>query len=56
MTFYIFNKQDGTQEAGEYITRPSEEILFEGDKPLDFNESQVGGFKLVEGVLTYDET
>ena len=56
MTFYIFNKQDGTQDAGEYITRPSEEILFEGDKPLDFNESQVGGFKLVGGVLTYDET
>mgnify|MGYP003594568482 CR=1 FL=1 len=55
MTFYIFNKQDGTQGTGEYTTRLSEEILFEGDKPLDFNESQVGGFKLVEGVLVFDE-
>ena len=59
MTYYVFNRADGSQGACEYQSEISEEILFrgtrEGFEALGFNESQAGGFRLEDGQLVYDQ-
>lgn len=59
MTFFVFNTQSGKQRLGDYESEISEEILYRGTreefKMMGFNESQIGGFKLVNGILSYDE-
>ena len=59
MTYYILNRQDGTQICCDYISEITENVLYKGTKQefenLGFNEGQVGGFELVDGVLTFNK-